>query len=77
MTLVPLILGFIFCKFALKICLLNNLGSLTERMTSTPALWTLISVDQTDHVGGDNAANYPIDLISIVLASQFMVLLMK
>jgi len=77
MTLVPLILGFIFCKFALKICLLNNLGSLTGGMTSTPALGTLISVAQTDQVGGAYAATYPISLISIVLASQFMVLLMK
>ena len=77
MTLVPLILGFIFCKFALKLCLLNNLGSLTGGMTSTPALGTLISVAQTDQVGGAYAATYPISLISIVLASQFMVLLMK
>ena len=77
MTLVPLILGFIFCKYALKLCLLNNLGSLTGGMTSTPALGTLISVAQTDHVGGAYAATYPIALISIVLASQFMVLLMK
>ena len=77
MTLVPLILGFIFCKFVLKLCLLNNLGSLTGGMTSTPALGTLISVAQTDQVGGAYAATYPISLISIVLASQFMVLLMK
>ena len=77
MTLIPLILGFIFCKFALKLCLLNNLGSLTGGMTSTPALGTLISVAQTDQVGGAYAATYPIALISIVLASQFMVLLMK
>ena len=77
MTLIPLILGFIFCKFALKLCLLNNLGSLTGGMTSTPALGTLISVSQTDHVGGAYAATYPIALISVVLASQFMVLLMK
>ena len=77
MTIIPLILGFIFCKFALKLCLLNNLGSLTGGMTSTPALGTLISVSQTDQVGSSYAATYPISLISVVLASQFMVLLMK
>jgi len=77
MTLMPLILGFIFCKFALRLCLLNNLGSLTGGMTSTPALGTLISVAQTDQVGAAYAATYPISLISVVLASQFMVLLMK
>jgi AspT/YidE/YbjL antiporter-like protein len=77
MTLMPLILGFIFCKYVLRLCLLNNLGSLTGGMTSTPALGTLISVAQTDQVGGAYAATYPISLISVVLASQFMVLLMK
>ena len=77
MTLVPLILGFIFSKFVLRLCLLNNLGSLTGGMTSTPALGTLISVAQTDQVGGAYAATYPIALISVVLSSQFMVLLMK
>ena len=77
MTLMPLILGFIFCKYVLRLCLLNNLGSLTGGMTSTPALGTLIAVAQTDQVGGAYAATYPIALISVVLASQFMVLLMK
>ena len=77
MTIVPLILGFIFCKFVLRLCLLNNLGSLTGGMTSTPALGTLISVAQTDQVGAAYAATYPIALISVVLASQFMILLMK
>ena len=77
MTLMPLILGFIFNKYVLRLCLLNNLGSLTGGMTSTPALGTLISVAQTDQVGGAYAATYPIALISVVLSSQFMVLLMK
>ena len=46
-------------------------------MTSTPALGTLINVAKTDHVGNAYAATYPIALISVVLASQFMVILMK
>ena len=77
MTIFPLILGFLFNKFVLRLCLLNNLGSLTGGMTSTPALGTLISVSQTDQVGASYAATYPISLISVVLSSQFMVLLMK
>ena len=77
MTIMPLILGFFFCKYVLRLCLLNNLGSITGGMTSTPALGTLISVSETDHVAGAYAATYPIALISVVLASQFMVLLMK
>lgn len=77
MTILPLIFGFLFNKYLLRLCLLNNLGSLTGGMTSTPALGTLISVAQTDQVGGSYAATYPIALISVVLSSQFMVLLMK
>ena len=77
MTLIPLILGFLFHKFVLRLYLLNNLGSLTGGMTSTPALGTLITVAQTDQVGASYAATYPIALISVVLSSQFMVLLMK
>ena len=72
-----MIFVFIFCKFILKLSPLNNLGSLTGGMTSTPALGTLISVAQTDLVGAAYAATYPIALISVVLASQFMILLMK
>lgn len=76
-TLVPLIIGFLFNKFVLKLCLLNNLGALTGAMTSTPALGTLINVAKTDQVGNAYAATYPFSLISVVLAAQFMVLLMK
>jgi len=76
-TLIPLIVGFIFNKYVLKLCLLNNLGSLTGAMTSTPALGTLINVSKTDNIGNPYAATYPISLISVVLSAQFMVLLMK
>ena len=76
-TLFPLIIGFFFNKYVLKLCLLNNLGSLTGAMTSTPALGTLISVAKTDSIGNPYAATYPISLISVVLSAQFMVLLMK
>ena len=77
MTLIPLIIGFIFGKFVFKLSLLNNLGSLCGGMTSTPALGTLISISGTDQVGSSYAATYPIALISVVLASQFMIILMK
>ena len=77
MTLIPMIIGFIFGKFVFKLSLLNNLGSLCGGMTSTPALGTLISISGTDQVGSSYAATYPIALISVVLASQFMIILMK
>ena len=58
-------------------CLLNNLGSLTGAMTSTPALGTLINVAKTDNVGNSYAATYPFALIAGVLSAQFMALLLK
>ena len=75
MTVVPMIVGFIFAKYVLRLSLLNNLGSLTGAMTSTPALGTLIGVSKTDDVAAAYAATYPIALIAVVLVSQFLVIL--
>lgn len=75
MTVVPMIIGFIFAKYVLKLSLLNNLGSITGGMTSTPALGTLINVSKTDDVASAYAATYPIALVLIVLASQFIIIL--
>ena len=76
-TILPLIFGFLFNKFILRLCLFNNLGALCGAMTSTPALGTLINVAKTDQIGNSYAATYPISLISVVLSAQFMALLMK
>ena len=75
MTVVPMIVGFFFAKYVLKLSLLNNLGSLTGAMTSTPALGTLTKVAKTEDVAAAYAATYPIALISVVLISQFLVIL--
>ncbi len=75
MTLVPLIIGYLFAKYVLKLSLLNNLGSITGGMTSTPALGTLISTAGTEDVAAAYAATYPIALIAVVLVSQFIVIL--
>ena len=75
MTVVPMIVGFLFAKYVLKLSLLNNLGSLTGAMTSTPALGTLIGVAKTDDVAAAYAATYPIALIAVVLVSQFLIIL--
>ena len=74
-TLVPMIIGFLFAKYVLKLSLLNNLGSITGGMTSTPALGTLINVAGTEDVAAAYAATYPIALISVVLVVQFVVIL--
>ena len=75
MTVVPMIGGFFFAKYVLKLPLLNNLGSLTGGMTSTPALGTLINVAKTEDVAAAYAATYPIALIAVVLVSQFLILM--
>ena len=75
-TIVPMIIGFFFSKYVLKMPLLNNLGSLTGGMTSTPALGTLISTAGTEAVASAYAATYPIALLSIVLAAKLMILLL-
>lgn len=75
MTILPLILGYLFARYVLKLSLLNNLGSLTGGMTSTPALGTLINVAGTEDVASAYAATYPIALIAVVLVSQFLIIL--
>lgn len=75
MTVVPMVLGFLFAKYVLKLSLLNNLGSITGGMTSTPALGTLISTAGTEDVASAYAATYPVALISVVLAAQFLIML--
>ena len=75
MTVGPLILGYIFAKYVLKLSLLNNLGAITGGMTSTPALGTLIGVSGTEDVASAYASTYPIALIAVVLVSQFLIIL--
>ena len=75
MTLLPMIVGFIFAKYVLKLNLLNNLGSICGGMTSTPALGTLISTAGTEKVAGAYASTYPIALIAVVLVSQILILM--
>lgn len=75
MTIIPMIIGYIFAKYVLKLTLLNSLGSITGGMTSTPALGTLINVAGTEDVAAAYAATYPIALIAVVLVSQFLIIL--
>ena len=74
MTIVPLVIGFLFAKYVLKLSLLNNLGSITGGMTSTPALGTLIGTAGTEDVAAAYASTYPIALIAVVLVSQFLII---
>ena len=72
-TVVPMVLGFLFAKYVLKLSILNNLGSITGGMTSTPALGTLINVSGTEAVASAYAATYPVALIVVVLVAQLLI----
>ena len=56
MTLVPMIVGYLFAKKVLKLPILNNMGALCGGMTSTPALGSLIQVAGTDDVASAYAS---------------------
>ena len=75
MTILPMLLGYLFARYVLKLNLLNTLGSICGGMTSTPALGTLINVSGTEDVASAYAATYPIALIAVVLVSQFLIIL--
>lgn len=77
MTIFPMIIGFLFAKYILKLNLLNNLGSITGGMTSTPALGTLISTAGTEDVASAYASTYPVALISVVLVEQLIIIIFK
>ena len=77
MTIIPMIIGFLFAKYVLKLSLLNNLGSITGGMTSTPALGTLISTAGTENVASAYAATYPVALIAVVIVSQVILIIFK
>ena len=76
-TLLPMVVVYIFSKHVLKLTLLDNLGSITGGMTSTPALASLIASSKTDKIASAYAATYPIALIALVISSQVFVLLLS
>lgn len=73
MTTIPLFAGYFFARYVLKLCLLNNLGSITGGMTSTPALGTLIHIAGTEDVAAAYACTYPVALIAVVMVSQLLI----
>lgn len=76
MTTLPMLVGFFFAHKVLKISLLNNLGSITGGMTSTPALGTLVNMTGSNDVVSAYASTYPIALLTVVLAAQFILMLL-
>ena len=73
MTIAPMVVGYFLGSKLMKLPLLNNLGSITGGMTSTPALGSLIATAETDDVAGAYASTYPIALVLIVLSCNLMI----
>ena len=74
-TVVSMVVGYLVAGKLLKLPLLNSLGSITGGMTSTPALGALIKTAGTDDVAASYASAYPVALVCVVLASQFLILI--
>ena len=74
-ALTPMFIGYLVARKMLKLCLFNSLGAICGGMTSTPALGTLIRVTKSDDVASAYASTYPVALVAVVLASQFLVIL--
>lgn len=74
MTIIPLITGFIFAKYVLKMKLLDSLGAISGGRTSTPALGALINTAGTEDVASAYAAAYPVALVLVVIVSEVLIL---
>lgn len=74
-TTVPMITGYLFAVKLLRMNLLDALSAITGGMTSTPALGTLIGVAGTEEIAFGYAAAYPAALITVVLVTQFIIIL--
>ena len=72
MTILPMVFTYYMAVRMFKLDMMNALGSICGGMTSTPALGTLIQVAGSDDVAAAYAAAYPVALICVVLASQFL-----
>ena len=75
MTLVPMMVGYFIASKLFGLDIFHTLGSICGGMTSTPALGVEISETGTDDVSIPYAATYPVALILVVLASQFIAIL--
>lgn len=77
MTTLPMVAGYLFARYVLRLSLLNNLGAITGGMTSTPALGTLINTAGTEDVASAYASTYPVALIAVVIVSQVLILIFR
>lgn len=76
-TTIPLVLGFLFANYVLKINFLQILGGLCGGMTSTPALGAIRSKTDSEIPMVSYAAAYPVALIFMLIAAQIVLFVLK
>ena len=76
MTVLPMIVGYIFARRVFKIDVLSSLGSICGGMTSTPSLGTLMAMTRSEAVAISYAATYPVALNFVVRCCQFIPILL-
>lgn len=71
-TLVPMLVAVVVGRLCFKISMLDLLGTITGGMTSTPGLAAADSMTDSNIPGVAYATVYPIAMVFLILAIQFM-----
>lgn len=73
-SIVPLVLSVVVCRYVLKLPFLRMLGVVAGGMTSTPGLAAASSVSSTAFASSAYATVYPVALIGMIVVAKLLVL---
>ena len=76
-TLIPLLVSLLVCRYLLHIRFLRMLGALTGGMTSTPGLASAASLSETTYAAAAYATVYPVALIGMILFTKLLILILR
>ena len=76
-TLVPMVAGYLYARFWLKLNFLQTLGGTCGSMTSTPGLGAITSKTDSEIPTVSYAAAYPVALILMTLSAKLLVSLLS
>jgi putative transport protein len=72
-TLIPMVAGYLFARYVLKLNILQILGGTCGGMTSTPGLGVITSKTDSDIPTVSYATAYPVALILMTLFAQIII----
>lgn len=75
-TIIPMLVGYVFARRVLKLDILKTLGGICGGMTSTPGLGVLTDKIESETPSISYAAAYPISLVLMTLFAQFILRLL-